>query len=191
MKFFITFFFSINTFLSYSQNAVAYLYNFKATTSLDYDKEIKISTPITFNGEITTVINDNYQLIIIRYSPPESNFNFSSNNAADTLLYDLISKKVYIFSEKRAMLFSIPVYNPGSDNKYIKGDAQLEFSNKIPKNAMPFPINVKPKKGLELYRNKSTSFTYLGDREISITLENIISMSKSFEFIEKFMPNPY
>lgn len=191
MKFILTLILLTITFISYSQDEVAYLYNFKATTTLEYDKEIQIATPIRFSGEIQSIIKDNYQLVISNNNQPESNFNFISDNTTDTLLYDLIFKKVYVFSERRGMFFSRPIYTPDENNKLIKGLAKIEFSDIIPLDAMPFPISVKPKKGLMSYKNKNTEFSYEGKRKINIDIENLILRAKSFEFIEKFMPNPY
>lgn len=191
MKFILTALFITTLSISYSQIHPAHLYSFKATTSLEYDKEIQIKTPITFTGEILSIINGNYQLVIAKNNQPESNFNLTTENVSDTLLYDLENKKVYVFSEKKGMHFSKPIYSPGADNRYTKEDAEIEFSNKIPADAMPFPIIVRPKKGLKWYKNKNTQFTYVGIKKVKINLEDIIKRYKSFEFDDKFMPNPY
>ena len=175
----------------FSQIEKANIYNYELHTSFDYDKEIQISTPITFTGEFQSIIKGNFLIAITSNNQPESNFNFTSEKTSDTFLYDLIYKKVYSFSDQKGMFFSTPVYNPGKNNIYNKAGTVIEFSDKIPNNSMPFPINVKPKKGLLNYKNKSTTITYAGQNEIDINFESYISRAKKFDFINKFMPNPY
>lgn len=189
MKFVISVMFILIFQVGKAQKEDAFLYSFNSTINYTFDSIIEISTPISFSGELLSLKKDNYRILIIKNDQPESNFNFNIDQIYDTLIFDLTYKKVYTFSEKNGMYFSLQVYKPGETNIYIKNDATIRFSLKIPKDATPFAVLIKPEKGIESYVNKKSSFHYKGKKQIEIDLDGLITRYKSFPFVEKFMPN--
>jgi hypothetical protein len=147
----------------------------------------EISPDITISAKVKVIRNKKFCVLIVVESSlanPAFSTIAHSENDGDTLLFDMTSKKVYSFSEKKSYWYiekDIKQVNILSDT-IKKADTVIILSKTLNKQISPTPTLKEMNNGILSYSTNGFSFHYLSSQTSSISLEAIYNRCKDFTY---------
>lgn len=184
-------FIGIKSFSQKQSSATECIYNLKLKGELDITSlPAEVDADISISAQLKVIRNSRFCILIIIESSIENPvFSTISNseNEGDTLLFDVLQKRVYSFSEKKSYWYSENTVNDENvkSDTIKKADTVIVLSKTLKKEISPTPTLKKMKNGVLNYSTKSFTFQYVSSKETTISLEAIYKRTKGFVYTKQ------
>jgi hypothetical protein len=179
-------FIGIKSFSQQKNSATECIYNLKLKGELDITNlPAEVNSDISISAQLKVIRNSRFCILVITESSIENPvFSTISNseNEGDTLLFDVLQKKVYNFSEKKSYWYNENTVNDENvkTDTIKKADTLIVLSKTLKKEISPTPTLKKMKNGVLSYSTKSFIFRYVSSKPTTISLEAIYKRTKGF-----------
>jgi hypothetical protein len=184
-------FIGIKSFSQQQNSATESIYNLKLKGELGITSlPVEVDPDISINAQLKVIRNSRFCiLIIIESSIDNPVFSTISNseNEGDTLLFDVLQKRVYSFSERKSYWYSENTVNDENviSDTIKKADTVIVLSKTLKKEISPTPTLKKMKNGILNYSTKSFTFQYVSSKTTTISLEAIYKRTKGFVYTKQ------
>ena len=184
-------FIGAKSFSQQQNSATESIYNLKLKGELDNTSlPAEVNADISINAQLKVIRNSRFCILIIIESSIENPvFSTISNseNEGDTLLFDVLQKRVYSFSEKKSYWYSENTVNDENikSDTIKKADTVIVLSKTLKKEISPTPTLKKMKNGVLSYSTKSFTFQYESFKQTTISLEAIYKKAKGFVYTKQ------
>lgn len=181
----------IKSFSQEQNSTTESIYNLKLKGELDIASlPDEVNSDISINAQLKVIRNNRFCILIIIESSIENPvFSTISNseNEGDTLLFDVLQKRVYSFSEKKSYWYSENTVNDENvkSDTIKKADTVIILSKTLKKEISPTPTLKKMKNGILNYSTKSFTFQYVSSKPTTISLEAIYKRTKGFVYTKQ------